>query len=66
MCLVAGRYQRDDPVFSPASDIEDSVLVGSPYSLGPHNSQIPQDDEAVSVASRQAVVATDETCRMDL
>ena len=37
-----------------------------PYGTGPHDSQVPDDDEAVCIPRDEAVIVPDEGCRVDL
>ena len=56
---------RDEFVAAPSADAKDSVFMCSPYRLGPHNRQVPYDDEAFRVASDKALVASEESCGVD-
>lgn len=40
--------------------------MGLPDRSGPHDGEIPSDDEAVGIARNKARIAPDECCRMDL
>jgi hypothetical protein len=63
---VQGRNSlRDNPFIAPASKPQEGAGVGLPNGPWSHDGEIPGDNEAIGIASEKALIAADESGRMD-
>ena len=57
---------RNDPIVAPSGNAQYGVGVRPPDRTGPHNGQVPDDDEAICIPCDEALIVPDERGSVDL